>query len=46
MGSLVTNLTALDYGIVVAYVIVLVFIGYRASFSKKKKTRRNTFPRQ
>jgi len=37
MGSLVTNLTTLDYAIVVAYIIVLMVIGYRASFAKKKK---------
>jgi len=43
MGSLVTNLTALDYAIVAAYVIVLVIIGYRASFAKKKKTDETLF---
>ncbi len=43
MGSLVTNLTTLDYAIVVAYIIVLMVIGYRASFAKKKKTDETLF---
>jgi SSS family solute:Na+ symporter len=43
MGSLVTNLTALDYAIVIAYVIVLVIIGYRASFAKNKKAGETLF---
>jgi solute:Na+ symporter, SSS family len=36
MGSLVTNLTPLDYGIVAAYIVVLMIIGYKSSFAKKK----------
>ena len=36
MGSLVTNLTPLDYAIVAAYIVVLMIIGYKSSFSKKK----------
>ncbi|MGN6179661.1 MAG: sodium:solute symporter family transporter [Mucilaginibacter sp.] len=43
MGSLATNLTALDYGIVIAYVLVLVFIGYRTSFAKKNKSDETLF---
>ncbi len=37
MGSIVERLTVLDYGIVAAYLIILFVIGYRASFSTKKK---------
>ncbi|WP_443947349.1 sodium:solute symporter family transporter [Pedobacter sp. AW1-32] len=36
MGNIVERLTSLDYTIVVAYVIILIAIGYRASFSKQK----------
>ncbi|MDB4919572.1 sodium/solute symporter [Mucilaginibacter sp.] len=36
MGHLATNLTSLDYAIVIAYIIILVIIGYRASFIDKK----------
>src|ERR1700761_6874041 len=36
MAHLANNLTALDYAIVVAYLIILIVIGYRASFAKKK----------
>lgn len=35
MNNIVERLTALDYAIVVIYLLVLIFIGYRASFSKK-----------
>lgn len=35
--GLAANLTVLDYAIVVAYIIILIIIGYRASFAKKKK---------
>jgi SSS family solute:Na+ symporter len=38
MGNIVERLTNLDYFIVVAYLIVLITIGYRASFSKENKT--------
>lgn len=37
MGNIVERLTSLDYFIVVAYLVILIIIGYRASFSKKKK---------
>jgi len=37
MGHLGQNLTALDYAIVLIYVVILVIIGYRASFAQKKK---------
>ncbi|MFY7887444.1 MAG: sodium:solute symporter family transporter [Spirosomataceae bacterium] len=35
MNNIVERLTTLDYAIVVIYLLVLIFIGYRASFSKK-----------
>ncbi|MES2647017.1 MAG: sodium/solute symporter [Bacteroidota bacterium] len=35
-NNIIERLTALDYIIVVAYLLVLIFIGYRASFGKKK----------
>lgn len=35
MGNIVDRLTILDYIIVVAYLVILMIIGYRASFSKK-----------
>jgi SSS family solute:Na+ symporter len=43
MGHLVTHLTVLDYAIVVAYLVILIIIGYRASFAKKKKTDETLF---
>ena len=36
MGNIVERLTNLDYIIVIAYLVILMIIGYRASFSKKK----------
>ncbi len=36
--NIIDRLTFLDYAIVIAYLVILVVIGYRASFSKKKKT--------
>ena len=36
--NLLNKLTTLDYAIVVAYILILMFIGYRASVSKKRKT--------
>ena len=36
--GIIERLTFLDYSIVIAYLIILMVIGYRASFSKKKKT--------
>jgi SSS family solute:Na+ symporter len=43
MGNIIERLTNLDYLIVAAYVIILVYIGYRASFSKAKKKDENLF---
>ena len=37
MGNITDRLTLLDYAIVVVYLVVLMIIGYRASFSKKKE---------
>lgn len=36
MGSIIEHLTLLDYAIIVAYLIILFVIGYRASFAGKK----------
>src|SRR4051812_22619914 len=36
-NSIMERLTVLDYFIVVTYLLILIFIGYRASFSKKKR---------
>src|SRR5678816_3416451 len=35
--GIIEKLTALDYGIIIAYLVILIIIGYRASFSKKIK---------
>jgi len=43
MGNIVERLTLLDYLIVAVYLIVLLFIGYRASFSGRKATDENLF---
>ncbi|SEQ99383.1 sodium:solute symporter family transporter [Pedobacter rhizosphaerae] len=43
MGNIIERLTSLDYLIVAAYVIILVFIGYKASFSKGEKKDENLF---
>jgi SSS family solute:Na+ symporter len=37
MNSIVNRLTYLDYGIVVAYLVILIVIGYRASFVGRNK---------
>src|SRR6476660_278198 len=37
MNTIVSKLQPIDYFIVVAYLGILLFIGYRASFGKKKK---------
>ncbi|EHQ30794.1 sodium:solute symporter family transporter [Mucilaginibacter paludis] len=37
MNSIIDRLTILDYGIVVAYLIILIVIGYRASFVGRNK---------
>lgn len=36
--NIIERLTLLDYSIVIAYLVILMVIGYRASFSKKRKT--------
>jgi SSS family solute:Na+ symporter len=43
MGNIIERLTYLDYLIVAAYVIILVYIGYKASFSKTKEKDENLF---
>lgn len=43
MGNIVERLTTLDYAIVIAYLVILIIIGYRASFSKKKNTGESLF---
>ncbi|RZK53665.1 MAG: Na+/glucose cotransporter, partial [Pedobacter sp.] len=43
MGNIVERLTTLDYIIVIAYLVILVVIGYRASFSKGKKSDESLF---
>jgi transporter, SSS family len=44
MGKgIIEKLTALDYGIIIAYLVILIIIGYRASFSKKIKTGETLF---
>src|SRR5215210_6566653 len=43
MGNIIERLTTLDYAIVVAYLVILIVIGYRASFSKKRKTGESLF---
>lgn len=35
--NIIDRLTVLDYGIVISYLVILMIIGYRASFSRKKK---------
>lgn len=43
MGHLATHLTTLDYAIVIGYIVILIIIGYRASFAEKKKTDETLF---
>lgn len=43
MGNIVDRLTTLDYAIVVAYLVILMVIGYRASFSNKSNTDESLF---
>src|SRR5688572_11169846 len=43
MGNIVERLTTLDYVIVIAYLVILIIIGYRASFGKKKDTGESLF---
>lgn len=40
-SNIVARLTTLDYAIVAAYLIILIVIGYQASFGKKKKSEEN-----
>lgn len=42
-NSIIEKLTSLDYVIVVAYLVILMIIGYRASFSKKRKENETLF---
>ncbi|MCU7551910.1 sodium/solute symporter [Chitinophagaceae bacterium LB-8] len=42
-NNIIERLTTLDYLIVIAYLIILLVIGYRASFSQKKKTGESLF---
>jgi SSS family solute:Na+ symporter len=37
MNSILSKLQAIDYLIVVAYLLILLYIGYKASFGKKKR---------
>jgi solute:Na+ symporter, SSS family len=37
-NNIIERLTTLDYAIVIAYLVILMVIGYRASFGKKKNT--------
>ena len=43
MNDILSKLQAVDYAIVVAYLLILMFIGYKASFGKKKKTDETLF---
>jgi len=43
MPNIVERLTTLDYAIVIAYLVILMFIGYRASFGKKKDSGESLF---
>jgi len=43
MGNITARLTALDYVIVAVYLLILMVIGYRASFKDKKKAGGNLF---
>jgi SSS family solute:Na+ symporter len=43
MGNITERLTSFDYLIVAAYVVILIFIGYKASFSKGGKKDENLF---
>src|SRR3954447_24409749 len=41
--GIIARLTPLDYAIVAAYLVVLMIIGYRASFGKKKESGESYF---
>ena len=42
-NNIIDRLTSLDYSIVVAYLVILIIIGYRASFSRKRKAGETLF---
>jgi len=37
MNNILAKLQTVDYAIVIAYLLILLYIGYRASFGRKKK---------
>ncbi|MET0392883.1 MAG: sodium/solute symporter [Chitinophagaceae bacterium] len=37
MNDIISKLQPIDYAIVIAYLLILLYIGYRASFGKRKK---------
>jgi len=41
--NITDHFTILDYSIIIAYLVILMFIGFRASFSGKKKTGESLF---
>ena len=41
--NITDHFTILDYSIIIAYLVILMFIGFRASFSGKKKTGNSLF---
>src|ERR1700755_1320259 len=43
MTNIVSRLTTLDYSIVIAYLLILMIIGYYASFGSKKKNGETLF---
>ena len=43
MESIYSHLTTLDFAVVGVYLLVLIAIGYWASFAKKKKENENLF---
>lgn len=43
MNNILSKLQFIDYAIVVAYLLVLLYIGYKASFGSKKKKDENLF---
>ncbi|WP_345953440.1 sodium/solute symporter [Mucilaginibacter sp. PAMB04168] len=43
MGNIIERLTGLDYAIVAVYLVILIVIGYRASFGNKKKADETLF---
>lgn len=43
MNNILSKLQFIDYVIVIVYLLILLFIGYKASFGKKKKTGETLF---